>query len=324
MKNVKYNSIFSELIQDFINYKRVAGYKYESEVAILKEFDSLCCSLNIEAPVITKELSDIWCTKKPHESERSSHIKRVSCIRQFAFYLISSGYEAYIPVNLEYIQQRKSKYSAYIFSHEEMDRIFDASNRVYPNRRSTMHLVMPVLIRLLYCTGMRVMEALKLQLKNVNLVDGTLFIESAKFNKDRLIPISKSMREILVQYCAVMHPMYLPEDYLFVGITREPCSHHNIYLRFREILVTAGIKHAGRGYGPRIHDIRHTHCCHVLQAASYNKTDLTNVLPALSVYMGHESVAATSQYLKMTAEIYPDIIRTVEKLCSQVIPEVQL
>lgn len=40
--------------------------------------------------------------------------------------------------------------------------------------------------------------------------------------------------------------------------------------------------------------------------------------------MGHESVAATSQYLKMTAEIYPDIIRTVEKLCSQVIPEVQL
>lgn len=247
MKNVKYNSIFSELIQDFIDYKRVAGYKYESEVAILKEFDSLCCSLNIEAPVITKELSDIWCTKKPHESERSSHIKRVSCIRQFALYLISSGYEAYIPVNLEYIQQRKSKYSAYIFSHEEMDRIFDASNRVYPNRRSTMHLVMPVLIRLLYCTGMRVMEALKLQLKNVNLVDGTLFIESAKFNKDRLIPISKSMREILVQYCAVMHPMYLPEDYLFVGITREPCSHHNIYLRFREILVTAGIKHAGRG-----------------------------------------------------------------------------
>ena len=77
--------------------------------------------------------------------------------------------------------------------------------------------------------------------------------------------------------------------------------------------MTAGIKHAGRGYGPRIHDIRHTHCCHVLQAASYNKTDLTNMLPALSVYMGHESVAATSQYLKMTAEIYPDIILNIKE-----------
>jgi integrase len=166
------------------------------------------------------------------------------------------------------------------------------------------------------------MEALKLQLKNINLTKGTLLIESAKFNKDRLIPISESMREILIQYCSVMHPLYSPEDYLFVGITREPCSHHNIYLRFREILVSAGITHAGRGYGPRIHDIRHTHCCHVLQAASHNKTDLTNMLPALSVYMGHESVIATSQYLKMTAEIYPDILHAVESLCSQVIPEV--
>ena len=323
MKDIEYNSIFSELIRDFIDYKRAAGYKYESETVCLKEFDTLCCSLNIMSPVITKELSDIWCTKKPHESERSGYQKRISCIRHFALFLISSGYEAYIPVNLEYIRHRKSKYSAYIFSHEEMVRIFNASNQIYPNRQSTMHLVMPVLIRLLYCTGLRVMEALKLQLKNINLTDGTLLIENAKFNKDRLIPVSESMREILIQYCSVMHPLYLPEDYLFVGITREPCSHHNIYLRFREILVLAGINHAGRGYGPRIHDIRHTHCCHVLQAASCNKTDLSNMLPALSVYMGHESVIATSQYLKMTAEIYPDILHTVESVCSQAIPEVQ-
>ena len=127
--------------------------------------------------------------------------------------------EAYIPVNLEYIQHRKSKYSAYIFSHEEMSRIFNASNQVLSKTDSqAMHLVMPVLIRLLYCTGLRVMEALKLQLKNVNLTEGTLLIESAKFNKDRLIPVSESMREILIQYCSVMHPMYSPEDYLFVWV----------------------------------------------------------------------------------------------------------
>ena len=324
MFSINARDIYSVTVMGNTVNKRAAGYKYESETSCLKEFDELCCSLNIMTPVITKELSDIWCTKKPYESERSSHQKRVSCIRQFALYLISSGYEAYIPINLEYIQHRKSKYSAYIFSHEEISRIFNASNQVYPNRQSTMHLVMPVLIRLLYCTGLRVMEALKLQLKNVNLTEGTLLIESAKFNKDRFIPVSESMREILIQYCSVMHPLHSPEDYLFVGVTREPCSHHNIYLRFREILVSAGINHAGRGYGPRIHDIRHTHCCHVLQAASHNKTDLTNMLPALSVYMGHESVIATSQYLKMTAEIYPDILHAVESLCSQVIPEVLL
>jgi hypothetical protein len=40
--------------------------------------------------------------------------------------------------------------------------------------------------------------------------------------------------------------------------------------------------------------------------------------------MGHESLAATSQYLKMTAEVYPDILSAVTKVCAYAIPEVQL
>lgn len=323
MKQPEYHSVFAAFISDFIEYKRAAGYKYVTEEAYLKQFDDYCCSSKTSSPVLNKELMDGWCKKRPYEAERNFHMQRVSCIRQFALYLITSGYDAYIPVNLDYIRQRKSKYSAYIFTHKEMECIFAASDRVYPNRRSTMHLVMPVLIRLLYCTGLRVMEALHLQLKHVDLSEGTLLIESAKFNKDRLIPVSDSMLDILKDYCSVMHPLYNQEEYLFVGITREPCSHHNIYLRFREVLVQAGIPHAGRGYGPRIHDIRHTHCCHVLQEASKNGTDLSDMLPSLSVYMGHESLIATSQYLKMTAEVYPEILSAVENACSFAIPEVK-
>lgn len=324
MKTNEFSSVFASLIVDFIEYKRAAGYKYATEVAYLKKFDDLCCAMDVQTPLLTKELMDVWCTKKPYEADRSYYQQRVSCIRQLSLYLNTLGYDAYIPVNLEYIRQRKSKYSAYIFTHEEIAKIFSASNQIYPNRHSTMHLVMPVLIRVLYCTGIRIMEALKIQLKHVDLVNGTLMIEAAKFNKDRRIPVSASMLEILKQYCSVMHPKYNTEEYLFIGITREPCSHHNVYLRFRELLVSAGIQHAGRGYGPRIHDIRHTHCCHVLQKASGTGMDLTNMLPALSVYMGHESLTATSQYLKMTAEVYPEILDAVEALCAQVIPEVGL
>ena len=324
MKADGFNSVFSSLIVDFIEYKRASGYKYNTEVAYLKKFDEFCCSRETTTPQLTKELMDAWCVKKPYENNRSHFQQRVSCIRQFSIYLNTLGYDAYIPVNLEYIRQRKSKYSAYIFTQEEMASIFKASNQIYPNRHSTMHLVMPVLVRLLYCTGIRIMEALHLQLKHVDLANGTIFIEAAKFNKDRLIPVSESMLEILKQYCSVMHPLYKTEEYLFIGITREPYSHHNVYLRFRELLVSAGIKHAGRGFGPRIHDIRHTHCCHVLQKASSTGMDLTNMLPALSVYMGHESISATSQYLKMTAEVYPEILSAVEALCAQAIPEVGL
>lgn len=140
-----------------------------------------------------------------------------------------------------------------------MEEIFRQNNPIYPNLRSTMHLVMPVLIRLLYCTGLRVMETLNLQLKHVDLVNGILHIEKAKFNIDCLIPISESMLDILKQYCAVMHPLYKVDEYLFIGITRERYSHDNAYLRYRELLVESGINHAGRGFGLRIHDIRQTH-----------------------------------------------------------------
>lgn len=320
----EFKSVFSDLLRNFIDYKRSSGYKYISEEQLLLQFDELCISLKISSPVLTKELVDTWCQKKPYESQRNSFQQRVSCIRQFSIYLLSCGYDSYIPVNLEYIRQRKSPYSAYIFTHAEMQEIFRQSNRIYPNRRSTMHLVMPVLIRLLYCTGLRVMEALNLQLKHVDLINGILRIEEAKFNKDRLIPVSESMLDILKQYCAVMHPLYKIDEYLFIGITRERYSHHNVYLRFRELLVEAGINHAGRGFGPRIHDVRHTHCCHVLQKAVEEGTDLTNILPALSTYLGHESFSATSQYLKMTAEVYPDILSAVAKICAYAIPEVPL
>lgn len=322
--SLNFHSVFSNLLDDFISYKRGLGYSYKSEVQILRKFDAFCMELNIEVPILTKDIVDAWCQKKPYESHRSNFQQRVTCIRQFAIYLTESGHEAYIPVNLNYIRQRKSKYSAYIFTHEEMNKIFEESDRIYPNRQSTMHLVMPVLIRLLYCTGMRVMEALNLKLTDLDLSLGVLTIRNAKFNKDRLIPVSNSMLDVLKQYCEVMHPYYQPEDYLFIGVTRLPYSHQSIYYRFREILVQAGIPHAGRGHGPRIHDIRHTFCCHTLERAVTHKSDLTNLLPVLSAYLGHESVRGTSLYLKMTAEIYPDVIEAVTKICSYVIPEVTL
>ena len=67
---------------------------------------------------------------------------------------------------------------------------------------------------------------------------------------------------------------------------------------------------------------RHTFCCHTLQKAIQEGSDLTNMLSLLSEYLGHESLIATSRYLRMTAEVYPSVQEIVERLCAHVIPEV--
>lgn len=43
----------------------------------------------------------------------------------------------------------------------------------------------------------------------------------------------------------------------------------------------------------------------------------------LSTYMGHKSVSATSRYLRLTAEVYPELLSTIEEKCASVIPGVQ-
>lgn len=321
---VNFKGPFSELLNDFIRFKRSMGFKYVREAQHLKHFSEFSLKFSQKEPSLTKEITDAWSTKRPYENRRNGTEQRITALRQFALYLVSIGYDAYIPIHTENKKSRKSKYVAYVYTHDQIKKIIKASDNIYPHRRSTMHLVMPVLARLLYSTGMRIMEALKLQMKNVDLASGILKIENTKFDKDRLVPLSGSMFGILKAYCKVMHESYLPYDYLFVGITREPYSHHNIYWRFRELLLQAGIPHAGRGSGPRVHDLRHTFACHSLQEASKRNVDLYAALPILSTYMGHESIQATSQYLRMTAEVYPEIKDAVSRVCSYIIPEVRI
>ena len=68
--------------------------------------------------------------------------------------------------------------------------------------------------------------------------------------------------------------------------------------------------------------IRHTFAVHFLKKWVLNGKDLTNCLPYLSAYLGHEDMRGTQRYLHLTADLYPNIIERVEELCSWMIPEV--
>lgn len=50
--------------------------------------------------------------------------------------------------------------------------------------------------------------------------------------------------------------------------------------------------------------------------------DITNCLPYLSAYLGHEDLRGTQHYLRLTAEMYPSVVSDMEKSCSWMIPEV--
>ena len=92
--------------------------------------------------------------------------------------------------------------------------------------------------------------------------------------------------------------------------------------RYRSYLFQAGISHGGKGKGPRLHDLRHTFAVHALQKWIADGSDLLAKLPALSVYMGHRNTQSTAKYLRLTAEVYPELLEKIENYSAHVIPGV--
>ncbi|WP_274541940.1 tyrosine-type recombinase/integrase [Caldibacillus thermoamylovorans] len=95
-----------------------------------------------------------------------------------------------------------------------------------------------------------------------------------------------------------------------------------VYKWFRKILWKAGIPHGGKGIGPRVHDFRHSFSVHSLAEMSRKGLDLYYSLPVLSKYLGHSSLEATDKYVRLTSDMYPELMTEVNVLCSFLFPEV--
>jgi len=314
-----YEGVFAQLLTDFIVFKRSLGYKYEAEADELYRFSKFSTTFEISEPKLTKDIVQAWCGQRSNEGGKNNR-RRICTLRQFALYLNSVGHPAHIVPPAS--NTRHYTYIPYIFTHGEIERIFTNSDQICPRRHSTIPFIIPVILRILYSCGLRISEAANLKNKDVDLQQGILEIKNSKFGKDRLVPMSQSMLHICRRYYQVLHRHSSIDDYFFMKADRQPVTRDNVYRRFREVLWESGISHGGKGSGPRLHDLRHTYAVHALKRAVDRGVDVYCALPILSTFLGHASVETTSQYVRLTADAFPDLRAAVEHTCGHVIPEV--
>jgi integrase len=187
-----------------------------------------------------------------------------------------------------------------------------------------MKYVIPVVFRVIYGCGLRANEALSLKCGDVHLDEKYIVIREAKNGCDRMLPISGSLAAV----CNLYQQRYLrgfsSGNYFFPQRNKSRYAADTLYRWFRKIIWKAGISHGGKGLGPRVHDLRHSFSVHSLEAMSRSGLDLYYSLPILSKYLGHRSLEATDAYVRLTFEMYPELVRQVDNLCSYVFPEVEL
>lgn len=311
--------IFAPLAYDFLEFKRAQGYKYRCEEKVLRRFCQFSEHYPLSQPALTRELVSDWIAFREGEAKKN-RMHRITCVNQFGKYLKQQGYEVYASPPQKH--WNTDSFTPYIFTHAEIEKIFRASDSVKPVAQSRdIHKALPVLIRMLYSCGLRVSEAVGLRCGDVDLEKGILTVREAKFGKDRLIPISSSLLGYCREYWKSVIPWAGNNDYFFMAPDWTMLSPNTVYGRFRRILWESGIPYGGKGNGPRLHDLRHTFAVHTLQKWVESGEDLTAMLPVLSVFMGHKSFGATSRYLRLTAEVYPQVVKQVEGTCAYAIPD---
>jgi len=322
MRDVGLNSVLSTQIADFLEEKRSTGCTYKRETWALRAFDRYLCDLRHPTPSLPKDVVEGWLHGRPHQCPKTQQYY-IGLIRQLAMFLVRMGGAAHVP-DRSRIPVVHQGLAARVFTRDEVRKLLAAVDLIAPDGRGPMagtrrHLAFPALFRVLYGCGLRCGEALRLIAQDVDLQAGVLRVREGKFRQDRLVPVSASLLTCLRAYCTALGPR--PSDATFFpapdgGIY----SLGNVYHFFRRALRVAGIPHHGRRHGPRVHDLRHAFAVHRLEEWHRDCADLGVKLPVLATYMGHQSLAGTQRYLRLTASLFPDLARTLETAYGGLLP----
>lgn len=314
----RFQSPVAALMEQFVTEKQACGYRYGEEARILARFDRFLCDEALSQCELPRAMTRKWLAKQSHESAANQR-GRICAVRQFAIYMCRRGYAADVPAR-SLGAKRGASFSPRIPTQAEVHQLLHAVDQLTPTARSPLrHLIMPEIFRLLYGCGFRLGEVLHLRVADVDLDQGILTVREGKFGKDRLVPPAFSLVQRLQRYASCMGDR--PADaYFFPSPCGGPWSLIAVYRLFRQLLLRCKIAHAGRGKGPRVHDLRHGFACHTLLRWCHEGADLNAKLPVLSTYMGHRSLAGTQRYLHLIAELYPEITARANAAFGDVIP----
>ena len=168
---------------------------------------------------------------------------------------------------------------------------------------------MRLAIVLLYTSGLRRGELLRLTFDDFDAAESTLFIRSTKFHKKRIIPLSVTTDAELRIYLNERQRCELPMKESTPIIWNnaggaEGRAYTGTGLAQNWRLLCASLKIlTSKGIPPRIHDIRHSFAVNALLCWYHNGENVLAKLPQLSTYMGHVSVVSTQCYLPFAGSL---------------------
>jgi site-specific recombinase XerD len=290
----------SEAVEQYIVHKRLLGMKFGSAAVVLRAFARTAGNASPDA--VNAEQVRNFLFSGATAAQTAS--QKWSTLRGFYRFAIARQLATVSPLPIR-MPRASQRLAPYIYNDSEVLALIQGLGSL-PLSKLQPHTLHVVLL-LLYGAGLRIGEAVRLIMADVDLANRVLSIRLSKFYKDRQIPIGHDLVFALENYSSLRRCLGHSDanDVPFLVTDKgEPLSVQLVEQAFRRLCSVAQIRREDGGrYQPRLHDLRHSFAVHTLIAWYKKGADVNLMLPRLSTYLGHIKLSYTQLYLTMTPEL---------------------
>lgn len=306
----------SEVVEAYIMLKLSVGMRFETDATILRSFCKKLADQEIEDIQPECVLSFI---NGKDEIKKFGH-RKLAALRGFYRFAIARNYVQFSPLPMN-IPKPLPPVSPYIYSSEEVRSLLSNVPAVCRDSRCDIDGdTLRTLLILLWGTGLRISEVLHLKISDLDFVETLVTVRDTKFFKSRLVPLDPALSLILSQYIESQRHRTRSEEALFFATRRgKRLRYMSVWRYFRRLCERAGIKRDDSLlFQPRIHDLRHAFATNRILSWYRQSADVQRLLPCLSTYLGHGTLAATQRYLTATPEVLREACYRFEQYALEV------
>jgi integrase/recombinase XerD len=290
--------------QDFLRFKRAMGITYQRAEYVLDGFLRFVRQhWDDDGEVMLADAITLWCARITGRKAVTVG-NEFGVVRQLCLYRRRGDPSSYVPEHA-LAPVKESVFLPYIFSADEVRVILAAASS--HDGRFIWAAMLRTFILVLYCTGLRLGEAVRLCMVDVDLDRGTLTIQRSK-GRSRIVAIRADLVAQLRSYAAERQRLVYkrrradPEAF-FLRLDASPLTIVSASNAIRRLLRQLGIKPSDGRVGARPYEFRHAFAVHRLTAWANDGVDIHVRLPSLSAYLGHQNIIGTEVYLKATPQL---------------------
>lgn len=145
------------------------------------------------------------------------------------------------------------------------------------------------MLELMYASGLRVSELVRLKLSDINFEAGFIRVKG-KGEKERVVPIAQRSADKIKNYLTELRPKLLKKkfsEYVFLNNRGQPMTRQRFWQNIKEMGKIAGVNVTP-------HMIRHSFATHLLEGGAD--------LRSLQKMLGHSDISTTQIYTKVSMD----------------------